>query len=153
MEDPHSALAILEPEVVRSPGAADSWNVLGRAYFMLGMDEAAIEAYGQAVTLDEDNAYAWNNLGLVYLTLGRYADALRPLTKAAALAPELPYAQNNLGLAFEKVGRLGDAREAFARAAAAGHGPATESLARVTALLEAETPALAATDSTGLSDR
>lgn len=134
------ALEYAEQVVALEPGLGEGWRVLGNARSDLGMTEAAVEAYRQALVLDERDVWTMNNLGLLMIRQGRYEEALPSLARATELRPDVAVFQNNLGVALERSGHGFEAAEAFRAALEANpeYEKARVSLARVEANLPEE---------------
>ena len=66
----------------------------GIALAHLKKDEKAIEAYGKAIELDPEYAYAWNDMGTALKNLWKHEKAIKAYEKAIGLKPKyaLPYA-------------------------------------------------------------
>lgn len=139
LNQPVQALERIE-RAVAVDSSADAFRLLGRVRYVSGDVDGAIGAYRRALVVDERDVWAMNNLGLVYLEQGRPEEALAPLARAVELRSNAPVFLNNLGIALERTGHYAAARESFERALAADstYGKASVSLARVSALVEAD---------------
>lgn len=128
-----AALDFAEEAVLVVPESADAWRVLGNVRSALGVADQAVEAYREALVLDDGDAWTMNNLGLLYIREGRYEEALPPLARAVQLRPKTAVFQNNLGVALERTGHLNEAAEAYRAALEvdADHERARLSLTRV----------------------
>ena len=58
---------------------------LGLAYYRLGDEESAEEAYQQAIRIDPRNAYAHNNYATLLFHQGEYEESLRSAEEAVAI--------------------------------------------------------------------
>ncbi len=107
------ALDYVERVVELKPESGEGRRVLGNARSDLGMADAALAAYREALVLNHRDAWTMNNLGLLMIREGRYEEALPPLARATELHPDVAVFQNNLGLALERSGHLAEAADAF----------------------------------------
>ncbi len=67
---------------------------------------AAIEAFDQALSIDEKLPYAWNDRGICYRETGDYTSALKSHLRAVDLVPDNPEFLFNLGETLELIGLL-----------------------------------------------
>ncbi|QRK05440.1 tetratricopeptide repeat protein [Archangium violaceum] len=91
-------------------------NLLGLAYFKLGLFDRAAELYEALVRDNPVDATLRVNLGLVYLKTNALQRAMREFEAATELQPDHKKAHNYLGLALAQAGEYGRAREHFLRA-------------------------------------
>jgi tetratricopeptide (TPR) repeat protein/uncharacterized protein (AIM24 family) len=91
-------------------------NLLGLAYFKLGLFERAAEIYEALVRDNPVDATLRVNLGLVYLKTNALQRAMREFEAATDLQPDHQKAHNYLGLALAQAGEYGRAREHFVKA-------------------------------------
>ena len=133
----HEALERGKKAVELEPESSDAHRVVARAYHSMGQADSAIEAYRQALLIDERDVWALNNLGVLYLDKGEPELALPPLARAVQLRSTAPVFQNNFGLALERTGHIAAAQLAFQAALQADstYAKASVSLARVSALV------------------
>jgi len=110
-----------------------AYRLRGRALDALDRTDEAIDAYRQAITLDENDVWSMNNLGVLYLQLGWPDEALYPLARAVSLDTTNAVFFNNLGMALEHTGRWAKAADVYRLAVAADstHTRSAENLARV----------------------
>src|SRR5690349_7783205 len=78
-------------------------NEQGVALVKSAKYEAAVAAFGSAITLSPHFAIAYNNLGATYNLLGRYEDAVKALKRALELAPDYAVAYYDLGVAYQSL--------------------------------------------------
>ena len=79
---------------------------LGKLYTEAQKYTSAIDAYQQAVRLNQKLSQAFFNLGFIYATLGNYKDAEKNFTRVVELEPSyLDKALFNLALVQEKLGK------------------------------------------------
>lgn len=90
-------------------------NLLGLAYFKLGLLELAREVYEGLVEAHPHEPPLHVNLGLVLLRQGRLEEAERTLRTALMMAPDHTRAHCYLGMVLYRRGDLGGAREHFIR--------------------------------------
>lgn len=91
-------------------------NLLGLAYFKLGLFDRAAEIYEALVRDNPVDATLRVNLGLVYLKTNALQRAMREFEAATDLQPDHQKAHNYLGLALAQAGEYGRAREHFVKA-------------------------------------
>ena len=99
-----------------APESGRAQAELGRALFLAGDVQAALQPSAQAVTLAPRNLGALVTFGAVLFGLGRFEEALEAADEAVMLDPDHFQARVNLALTFEGLGRLDEA-EAQARIA------------------------------------
>ncbi|WP_224245688.1 tetratricopeptide repeat protein [Hyalangium gracile] len=105
-------------------------NLLGLAYFKLGLFDRAAELYEMLVRDNPVDPTLRVNLGLVYLKTNALQRAVREFEVAVDLAPDHKKAHNYLGLALAQQGEYGRAREHFLLA---GSDAMAEKMARAIA--------------------
>ncbi|WP_309888723.1 tetratricopeptide repeat protein [Archangium sp.] len=91
-------------------------NLLGLAYFKLGLFDRAAELYEALVRDNPVDATLRVNLGLVYLKTNALQRAMREFETATDLQPDHKKAHNYLGLALAQAGEYGRARQHFLQA-------------------------------------
>lgn len=113
----------------------DAHRTRGRALDELGRSSEAIEAYREALRIDEEDAWSMNNLALVHIRAEEFDQALPPLARAVELRDDVAIFYNNLGITLERLGDLSGATAAFTSAVAldSTYANAAASLARVEA--------------------
>ena len=118
--------------------SGEGLRLLGRARYELKEIPEAIDAYQQAIALDERDVWAMNNLGLIYIQQDRSDIALPILARAVELRSNSPVFQNNLGTALERTGHFAAAGKAYEAVLAADstYGKAGVSLERVRGLID-----------------
>lgn len=114
------AVGHLEQAYRLDPKNEKAQNLLGLAYFKIGMFEQAAEIYEALVRDNPIDPTLRVNLGLVYLKADSLQRALREFTLATDLAPEHKKAQNYLGVVLAQLGDYGRAREHFLLAGSQG---------------------------------
>jgi hypothetical protein len=110
---PESARSALEKAYIIDPHDPKVRNLLGLAYFKLGLLEAAKAIYDGLVEDYPDEAPLHVNLGLVLLRQGRLEEAEASLGTALGLQPNHSRAHCYLGLVLYRRGDLASAREHF----------------------------------------
>ncbi len=130
------AIALLTRASGIQPGTGEVHRLLGRAYYVQGKADEAVEAYRHAIELDGQDAWSMNNLGLILLEQQQAEEALPLLVEAVALRKDTPAFHNNLGMALEHTGRFRAAAAAYkdALTADAAYDRARQNLARVEAV-------------------
>jgi tetratricopeptide (TPR) repeat protein len=133
---PDEAIALLTRASSIQPGTGEVHRLLGRAFYVQGKMDDAVEAYRHALDLDGQDAWSMNNLGLILLEQQQAEEALPLLVKAVELRTDTPAFHNNLGMALEHTGRFKAAAAAYADAltADATYERARQNLARVEAV-------------------
>jgi tetratricopeptide (TPR) repeat protein len=86
---------------------------LGRYYHGQTRYEKALEAYGQALSLQPQYVDALTGIGVAHAMLGHYDEALRVLKAAASIDPASVTAQNNLGYIYWLLNEREKAMEAY----------------------------------------
>ena len=99
-----------------NPTDAEGYIQLGKAYRELGEYDKAIDAFQNAIALDDEHHHAYNNLGLVYTDLRLFALAIDMFLAALELSPGNPAFYNNLGYAYDMTDRFEEALDAFQNA-------------------------------------
>jgi len=115
---PHDAMVNVEEVLAIDPESNDGLRLLGRANHQLGRTEAAVDAYRQAILVDDTDAWSMNNIGLVLIEQERFGEALPPLARAVELRDDVAIFQNNLGVALERAGHFRCAEAAYRSALA-----------------------------------
>lgn len=110
---PEEARLALEHAYELKPENPKAQNLLGLAYFKLGLLEAAKSIYDRLVRDYPSEPPLHVNLGLVLLRQGRIEEAERSLRTALALAPTHVRAHCYLGLVLYRRGALVAARDHF----------------------------------------
>jgi uncharacterized protein (AIM24 family) len=110
------ARQLLERAHQLQPGNEKGRNLLGLAYFKLGLFDRAAEIYEALVRDNPVDATLRVNLGLVYLKTNALRRAMREFETATDLQPDHKKAHNYLGLALAQAGEYGRAREHFLQA-------------------------------------
>ena len=100
----------------KDPNAHIVWFKLGEAYDTAGRNDAAAQAYQQAVAAKPDPGY-YNNLGNVLARAGKIEEAKAAYTKSAELDPaNAATAWRNFGISLYNANRLADAIEPLQKA-------------------------------------
>ena len=107
------ALPYVEGVATIDSTSNEAYRLLGRVKRELGDSTGAIEAFKQAIVLDERDAWSMNNLAKVYIGQGRYEDALGPLARAIEIDSTVAAFHTNLGRALERTADRGRLAEAF----------------------------------------
>jgi len=98
------------------PGSARLYQDLGDILFRQGKNPEAIEAYQQAITLDEYIPWAHNNLGVVLLSQDQADLAADQFQMALNLDPANAETYHNLGNAYYQLEQWESAASAYQRA-------------------------------------
>jgi len=107
------ALPYVESVVTLDSASNEGYRLLGRVKRELGDSTGAIEAFQQAIVLDERDAWSMNNLAKVYIGQGRYEDALGPLARAIEIDSTVAAFHTNFGRALEHTADRSRLAEAF----------------------------------------
>jgi len=128
------ALERIEKALGQEPMSNEGRRLLGRTRYELGDVDGAIQAYRQALSIDERDVWSMNNMGLIYIQQDRSSEALAPLARAVELRGNAPVFQNNLATALERSGYPTAAAQAYEAAIAVDstYEKASVGLARVT---------------------
>jgi uncharacterized protein (AIM24 family) len=124
------ARQLLERAHQQHPHHEKARNLLGLAYFKLGLFDRAAELYESLVRDNPGDATLRVNLGLVYLKTNALQRAMREFESATDLQPDHKKAHNYLALALAQAGEYGRAREHFLQA---GNDAMVEKMARAIA--------------------
>ena len=88
----------LETLLADDPGNYRAWVDLGNAYFDSNRPEESIEAYGEALKIDDTDPNVITDQGIMYRRVKRPDEAVVQFRKAIALNPNHPQSRYNLGL-------------------------------------------------------
>jgi Flp pilus assembly protein TadD len=129
LEDDRCQAAVepLERSIELQPDLPDAYLALGNAHARLGRVGDAIDAYRQALEVDEEFAAAHTNLGAAYLrqidsaadsdtTAGQVQKAIDSFRTALELEPEDAETHANLGSALLQASQMSEARDEFEEA-------------------------------------
>jgi protein O-GlcNAc transferase len=106
---------------MRPPAAADAFQ-RAAAFHRDGKIGEAIDAYQEAIALDESFHPAWYGQGCALGTKGDDASALACFEKAVSIAPDHGESQHNLGKVLHKLGLTDEAIGRFRAAISLGKG-------------------------------
>jgi predicted O-linked N-acetylglucosamine transferase (SPINDLY family) len=113
------ALAEAHALAAADPASAVAANMIGVLSLNLGDREAAVEAFGHALSLDPGFAEAEANLGTLLTEMGRPREALPHLERALAARPEAGGILSSLANAQTALGARAEAVALYRRAIAA----------------------------------
>ena len=113
-----------------APRNEKAQNLLGLAYFKLGLFDQASEVYERLVNENPTDATLRVNLGLVYLKTNNLERCVKEFETATDLEPTHKKAHNYLGLALAQQGSYVKAKEHFELA---GSEPMAEKMSRAIA--------------------
>jgi len=113
-----------------APKNEKAQNLLGLAYFKLGLFDQASEVYERLVNENPTDATLRVNLGLVYLKTNNLERCIKEFETATDLEPTHKKAHNYLGLALAQQGSYAKAKEHFELA---GSEPMAEKMTRAIA--------------------
>lgn len=106
MQDPQSALNMLNKAIEIQP---KSWNAqfeMGRAYEAQGKTNEAINHYAQATAIDPYYELAFYQLGRLYQKQKSYGQAIQAYEKTLKINPTLADAHYYLGNCYEKTNKI-----------------------------------------------
>ena len=92
-----SEATLWKSAVERNPESAEAWYGYGDALRFSGSFDSAIEAYEEAVALDDLFLDAWNNMGIALAEQGQVEEARRIWLTTLRKHPSYCRAHNNLG--------------------------------------------------------
>jgi tetratricopeptide (TPR) repeat protein len=95
--------------------SADTWRILGEAYYFSHRYSQAIAQLQKTVELDPQYWFPHMGLGRAYLQAGRTREAIAELETATRLAPEIPDPLSALGNAYGVAGQKERANASLAR--------------------------------------
>lgn len=85
-DEPTAAEDALATYVLYIENNPDAWHALGRARYLLGQDlDAALQAFDQAIELEDESPEYYLNRGMVYIDLGEGQKAINDLEAARRL--------------------------------------------------------------------
>ncbi len=121
LEDYKAAISRFREAIERYPAEqtqeqAISWNHLGNAHKALDQPESAIEAYQQALELDDEYAAPWHSLGDIYTGQERFSEAIDAYEQTIKLDPSAASPWNSLGNIYRSQERYDEAVDAYQRA-------------------------------------
>ena len=96
--------------------ALKKWMAQGNAHAKANRWQAALDAFNQAIRLDEDYAPAHVQAGWVYAELKQWDDAKIHLLKAISLTPQNASAHANLAWVYAEKGRWNDVQQEAGKA-------------------------------------
>ncbi len=98
---------------------------MGLCHDRLGHIQQAVNAYQQAITLDQKNATAMNNLGSLYFRNGAYESALGYAEAAVEANPRMPQALSLAAMCCALLDHHEEYESYYRRAVSAGYDGAT----------------------------
>ena len=98
------------------PNSTDLYDIQGTAQAALGLNDAAVKSYKQAIIIKPDYAEAYYNMGVALKEQGKLEEAIEAYKKALAIKPDYAEAHNNIGNALKDQGKLEEAIEAYNKA-------------------------------------
>lgn len=101
----HIAAGFMRSAIAAAPTLPAPHCDLGNAYKELGQNEAAVQAYGEALSLDNNYLDAYFNRAIALYDMQRYEEALRDYQEIAARHPADPAVLNNIGMILHRLGR------------------------------------------------
>ena len=96
-----------------NPRAPGIYAHLGDVYQRMLSWKDAEKAYGKAIELDQDNAFAWQGLSSIYRRYGDNQKTVDTALRAVSLLHRLPIAHFNIGVALARAGHHDRAVVAF----------------------------------------
>jgi Flp pilus assembly protein TadD len=102
--------------LMRNPGDAQAWYLLGWICQSNKRIDEAADHYRESLRLDPDNPPAWSNLAAALQQLDHPEEAERCCREALRIEPSYAEAHNNLGNALHNQGRFTEAQACYERA-------------------------------------
>ena len=96
--------------------SAQDYFEQGNTLYERGDLQAAVEAFRQAVALDEQNAGYWHNLGVAYYALDALEEARTSFQRGLALTPDDAQLNYLMGVVSIQFGALAEAESYLTRA-------------------------------------
>jgi tetratricopeptide (TPR) repeat protein len=112
------AVSLLRNFLEKSPESIEGWYNLGIALSRSGKEEEAIEAYDEALAIDNWIFDIWFNKATVLYNIADFEGAKECYEEALRINPEDAEAWNNLGNTFSRLADPAGAIEAYTRAVA-----------------------------------
>jgi len=129
--EPEPAIAAYEAALERGNQDIALWNRLARAYYGVGREQEAHEAFQRVVADPEagrDQPALWSEMCLAYGYLGLADRAIEACQTALSLAEGDPLPYRHLGLVYSLQGRNEQAMAAYRQGAALDDGPSLVAL-------------------------
>lgn len=101
----HIAAGFMRSAIAAAPTLPAPRCDLGNAYKELGQTEAAVQAYGEALALDDNYLDAYFNRAITLYDMQRYEEALSDYQEIVARHPNDPAVLNNIGMILHRLGR------------------------------------------------
>ena len=99
--DHQAAIPVLKAFIADRPELAGPQLNLGIAYHMTGQDDAAADAFNQALKLNPSNPAVWHQLAILYRSQGDFSAALDAYQKALELDQDYALAHRNIGILYD----------------------------------------------------
>ena len=93
--------------------SAEYWALLGYYYNQDGLIEKAIDAYGQSIRLNPNNAAVHYNLAITFGSLGKYAEEIEEFNISIRIWPDSAIIHYILGDAYLRLDNYKDAIKEF----------------------------------------
>ncbi len=114
----HNALSKIKILLQEFPNSFNLFNIQGAANARIGLQDAAVESYKQALKIKPDYADAYNNMGVSLKAQGKLEEAIEVYKKAIELKPDYADAFYNMGSVFQKQDMLENAITYYKKALA-----------------------------------
>ncbi|NTU58072.1 MAG: tetratricopeptide repeat protein [Chlorobiaceae bacterium] len=111
-EDWVAQIALCERWTKEFPASMRSWELLGAAYANNGDLNKAIEAYRQAVMINQDSMQTWLELGLLYGKTGQVEKQVDAYRKAVRINHDYAGAWYKLAIVYRDTDQFSNALEA-----------------------------------------
>ncbi|TXT56028.1 MAG: hypothetical protein BAJATHORv1_30412 [Candidatus Thorarchaeota archaeon] len=112
------AIIELQKLVKDYPEFLEGWYNLGYSLSVVNRNEAALKAYEEALSIDNQIFEIWFNKGTLHYEIREFKKAIECLEKAVEIKDDDAEAWNNLGTAYSRLGNGEKAIEAYTRAVA-----------------------------------
>jgi Flp pilus assembly protein TadD len=99
--DYENALWYFNQSLAANPKYTRAWVDKGNVLLRLNRTEESIQAYDNALELENNLANVWNSRGEALMKIGNFTGALESFNKSLEIAPEYSAAKNNRDLVLE----------------------------------------------------
>jgi len=93
-------IKVLQDVVAKDPANRNAWVELGNNYFDSEQPMQAVEAYGKALEINDQDPNVLTDQGIMFRRLGWYDKAIENFEKAAKINPQHAQSYYNLGIVY-----------------------------------------------------